>query len=145
MPVPTRTRNFGRDDLLGRQPWSQGRNFVPGAKRIETVIDGQGRRLHVFESRDEGIVCWYVWEPKTKLIHAVATADDFNDRFENLTVNSSREGAFGTLIGSIFKQGRNLIIKENANPNDGPSDGVQDPDLKDDIVNLGQGQGRGRR
>jgi hypothetical protein len=125
MPTPTRTRNFGREEVQTGQPWAQGRNFVPGAKRIKTVIDGEGRRLHVFEHKDEGIITWYVWEPKTKLLHAVATADDFGDRFENITVNSSREGAYGTLIGAIFSEGRKLKVRSND-----ISDGNQDVSRK---------------
>lgn len=137
MPKPTRTRNFGRKALRGKHKFTTGKSFIPGAKKLDTKMDGSGRVIEVWYLREKGVATYYAYEPAIRELHCVATADDKTSQVENITSNSSRSGAYGLMIGCIIRNGTG--VKTLSDVSDGPSQGNQDAGTKP-----GQGQGRGR-
>lgn len=107
MPEPTRTRRFGRKTVRNKDKYGEGKQFIPGAKRITSLRDADNRLMQVFERRKEGIAVWYLYEPATQHIHVVATADDngADAEVEEIHVNSSREGGYGLLMRAISRRG----------------------------------------
>lgn len=128
MPKPTRTRNFGRKDLRGRHKFTTGKSFIPGAKKLDTKIDGSGRVIEVWYLREKGVATYYAYEPAIKELHCVVTADDKISQVENITSNSSRSGAYGLIIGCIIRNGTG--VKTLSDVSDGSGQGNQDAGTK---------------
>lgn len=128
MTKPTRTRNFGRNSLRDKHIFTNGKSFIPGAKKLDTKMDGSGRVIEVWYLREKGVATYYAYEPAIRELHCVATADDKTSQLENITSNSSRSGVYGLMIGCIIRNGTG--VKTLSDVSDGHSEGNQDAGTK---------------
>ena len=128
MPTPTRTRNFGRRAMRDNQKFANPSAFIPGSRKRKTVIDQRGRTLEIWEWRGRGFATFFVYEPEKLEVRCVATADEVGNKFNAITANSSRDGAYGILINALISLG--FDITTGADPEDGPQPGNQDPGKK---------------